>query len=58
LKRLKEKDVKQIELEKKEQGFSIYLNGANVDLGRIPHPPTSKDRSQSRQTKTAGEKKY
>ena len=32
LKKLKAKDKKQKELEKREQGFSLYLNGANVDL--------------------------
>ena len=32
LKKLKAKDKKQKDLEKREQGFSLYLNGANVDL--------------------------
>ena len=32
LKKLKEKDEKQLDLEKREQGFSLYLNGANVGL--------------------------
>ena len=32
LKKLKTKDRKQKELEKREKGFSIYVNGANVDL--------------------------
>ncbi|KAM9837979.1 katanin-interacting protein [Aulostomus maculatus] len=31
LKRLKVKDPKEIELERREQGFSIYLNGANAE---------------------------
>jgi hypothetical protein len=30
LKRLKTKEPKEIELERLEQGFSIYLNGANA----------------------------
>ncbi|XP_028825921.1 protein KIAA0556 isoform X2 [Denticeps clupeoides] len=33
LKRLKAKDPKQIELERLEQGFSIYINGANTNVG-------------------------
>ena len=50
LKKLKKKDEQQIELEKKEQGFSIYVNGANVELGRA----YSGAKSRSRHTKTAG----
>ncbi|KAL7371680.1 hypothetical protein ABVT39_003245 [Epinephelus coioides] len=34
LKRLKVKDPREIELEKLEQGFSIYLNGANAEANR------------------------
>uniref|UniRef100_A0A4W3IEB6 KATNIP domain-containing protein n=1 Tax=Callorhinchus milii TaxID=7868 RepID=A0A4W3IEB6_CALMI len=34
LKRLKVKDPKTIQLERLEQGFSIYLNGANAELKR------------------------
>ena len=52
LKKLKKKDEQQIELEKKEQGFSIYVNGANVELGRAYS--RAKSRSSSRHTKTAG----
>ncbi|XP_035468366.2 katanin-interacting protein isoform X3 [Scophthalmus maximus] len=33
-KRLKEKDPREIELERLEQGFSIYLNGANAEASR------------------------
>ena len=47
LKKLKEKDEKQLDLERREQGFSIYLNGANVDLQLSGH-------HRSRKTKTAG----
>ncbi|XP_055507196.1 katanin-interacting protein [Leucoraja erinacea] len=36
LKRLKAKDSKQIQLECLEQGFSIYINGANSELKRQP----------------------
>lgn len=34
IKRLKIKDPRQIELERLEQGFSIYLNGANAEASR------------------------
>uniref|UniRef100_A0A3Q3LFG1 Katanin interacting protein n=1 Tax=Mastacembelus armatus TaxID=205130 RepID=A0A3Q3LFG1_9TELE len=34
LKRLKVKDPREIELERLEQGFSIYLNGANAEASR------------------------
>lgn len=37
LKRLKNKTTKEIELEKLEKGFSIYLNGANAEAGRKQH---------------------
>ena len=30
LKELRKKDSHQVELEKREQGFSLYLNGANL----------------------------
>ncbi|KAJ7390239.1 hypothetical protein OS493_026751 [Desmophyllum pertusum] len=49
LKKLKKKNDQQIEMEKKEQGFSIYVNGANVELGR------AYSRAKSRHTKTAGD---
>ncbi|KAI3365616.1 hypothetical protein L3Q82_010698, partial [Scortum barcoo] len=44
LKRLKVKDPREIELEKLEQGFSIYLNGANAEASR-KQPKTSKHKS-------------
>lgn len=53
LKKLKTKDEQQIELEKKEQGFSIYVNGANVELGQ--GNLHAKSRSTSRHSKTAGD---
>ncbi|XP_028395506.1 LOW QUALITY PROTEIN: protein KIAA0556-like [Dendronephthya gigantea] len=46
LKRLKTKDEQQVALEKKEQGFSVYINGANREFPSLP---------TSRQTKTADE---
>ena len=52
LKELKKKDDQQIELEKKEQGFSIYVNGANVEFGNAHF--RTKSRSTSRHSKTAG----
>ncbi|XP_048465715.1 protein KATNIP homolog [Rhincodon typus] len=36
LKRLKAKDPKKIQLERLEQGFSVYVNGANSELKRQP----------------------
>jgi len=53
VKKLRAKDEKQLELEKKEQGFSLYLNGANVDLhiNRRNTPDTS------RKTRTAAEQR-
>ena len=51
MKKLKEKDEKQLDLERREQGFSIYLNGANVDLQLSGH-------HRSRKTKTAGGEYY
>ncbi|CAH3164465.1 unnamed protein product, partial [Pocillopora meandrina] len=53
LKKLKEKNEQEIELEKKEQGFSIYVNGANVELGQAYS--RAKSRSSSRHAKTAGD---
>nr|XP_043869354.1 katanin-interacting protein isoform X1 [Solea senegalensis] len=46
LKRLKVKDPKQIELERLEQGFSIYLNGANAEASRS-QPKGSSHKSAS-----------
>ena len=66
LKKLREKDARQIELEKREQGFALYLNGANL-LRTANHPqapPTRKSRhvdtdvcnqpERKRPSKTAG----
>lgn len=36
LKKLRQKDSHQVELEKKEQGFTLYLNGANLSSRRPP----------------------
>ncbi|XP_051274601.1 katanin-interacting protein isoform X1 [Dicentrarchus labrax] len=44
LKRLKIKDPREIELEQLEQGFSIYLNGANAEACRN-QPKTSNHKS-------------
>jgi hypothetical protein len=44
LKRLKTKDEQQVALEKREQGFSVYINGANREFASLP---------TSRRTKTA-----
>ncbi|XP_050922117.1 katanin-interacting protein isoform X2 [Lates calcarifer] len=44
LKRLKVKDPREIELERLEQGFSIYLNGANAEASR-KQPKSSSHKS-------------
>ncbi len=55
LSKLRKKDSRQIELEKKEQGFSLYLNGANLSKSNKA-PPARKGRPKTRQrtSKTAG----
>ncbi|XP_069373177.1 katanin-interacting protein isoform X2 [Paralichthys olivaceus] len=48
LKRLKAKDPRDIELEKLEQGFSIYLNGANAEASRkLPKSSSHKSTTSS-----------
>ncbi|XP_062848566.1 katanin-interacting protein isoform X2 [Trichomycterus rosablanca] len=42
LKKLQIKDPKQIELEQREQGFSIYINGANANLPNAKCSQSSK----------------
>ncbi|XP_062330391.1 katanin-interacting protein isoform X4 [Osmerus eperlanus] len=42
LKRLKIKDQKEIDLERLEQGFSIYLNGANAEASRQHKRPSQR----------------
>lgn len=32
LKKLRRKDRKQVQIERKEKGFSLYINGANTEL--------------------------
>ena len=52
LAKLKVKDEKQLELERKEQGFSLYLNGANVGLhlsGQKSKQPKTADDSFQRE---------
>ncbi|KAK7501363.1 hypothetical protein BaRGS_00007488, partial [Batillaria attramentaria] len=49
LKRLQRKDQKDVQLERKEKGFSIYMNGANTDL---PAPSSGRVRPR---VKTATE---
>lgn len=48
LKKLRQKDSHQLELEKKEQGFALYLNGANL-TNRYQPPPTSRSVHRSSQ---------
>uniref|UniRef100_A0A8C2X6D1 Katanin interacting protein n=1 Tax=Cyclopterus lumpus TaxID=8103 RepID=A0A8C2X6D1_CYCLU len=52
LKRLKVKDTREIELEQLEQGFSIYLNGANAEDNR--KQPKSSSSPAWRPARTAG----
>lgn len=51
LKRLRRKDQKDVQMERKEKGFSIYVNGANTEL---PTPTKSSGRVRPR-VKTATE---
>ena len=37
LKKLQKKDSRQVEMEKREQGFSLYLNGANLSHRQTSH---------------------
>lgn len=56
---LRTKDPKQIELERLEQGFSIYVNGANSQGSRQPRRGGQKPESQppaARATTAAGER--
>ena len=57
LKKLKAKDDKQIELERKEQGFSLYMNGANVGREFGGPPRFSPRKPANNKPKTAGGKK-
>jgi hypothetical protein len=63
LKKLRKKSKKQIDIERKEQGFCIYVNGANTEmLAKKQKSPTYKgvtpreDRPLSGRLKTAGGK--
>lgn len=53
LKKVKLTDKGQLEKERKEKGFALYVNGANADLGKGSHRAspsprvTSKSRLQS-----------
>ncbi|XP_052071709.1 katanin-interacting protein-like [Mytilus californianus] len=61
LKRLRKKSKKQIDIERKEQGFSIYVNGANTEMlakkqKSHAHQETPQDdRPTSGRLKTAGD---
>ncbi|XP_054763910.2 uncharacterized protein LOC129270575 [Lytechinus pictus] len=52
LKQLKAKDEKQIALERKEQGFSLYVNGAHTNLAGAKHSPR---KPTTKKPKTAGD---
>jgi len=52
LKKLRRKDNQQIELEKREQGFALYVNGANLSKRQGSGKISSV--RQNRPSKTAG----
>ncbi|NXL90568.1 K0556 protein, partial [Alectura lathami] len=54
LRRLRRKDPKQIKLEQLEQGFSLYMNGANSELRRYRRKTHSRDylRNEPRASRT------
>ena len=54
IKKLKAKDQRQIDLEKKEQGFTLYLNGANAALKKASDAPRTARTARRRKLKTAG----
>ena len=54
LKKLRRKDDRQIELERKEQGFSVYVNGANSTIDR--NQAKRRESDETRPSKTAGKK--
>ena len=63
LRRLQRKSSLEVELEKREQGFALYLNGANISRRhRNQAQPSTKDkehrtkpRERKRNSRTAGE---
>ncbi|XP_071813789.1 katanin-interacting protein-like isoform X2 [Apostichopus japonicus] len=55
LKKLKAKDDDQIELERKEQGFSLYVNGANENLKALENMKYSPRKPTTNKPKTAGD---
>ncbi|VDI30116.1 Hypothetical predicted protein [Mytilus galloprovincialis] len=61
LKRLRKKSKKQIDIERKEQGFSIYVNGANTEMlakkqkSQAHQETPQDDRPTSGRLKTAGD---
>eukprot|EP00118_Oscarella_pearsei_P020109 m.216669 g.216669 ORF g.216669 m.216669 type:complete len:1550 (+) comp39873_c0_seq26:136-4785(+) len=59
LRKLREKDEKQIEIERKEQGFSVYVNGANSKAVRgVTRGTTRKESDEKRPSKTAGGSRF
>ena len=56
-KKLKTKPPEEIDRERKEQGFSLYLNGANSDQQKLKKnkvKPVVKPACEDRPSKTAG----
>ena len=58
MKKLRQKNSHQIELEKKEQGFALYLNGANLSQTKRTttshHPPGTRRGRHDEQLSSTG----
>ncbi|XP_046378417.2 katanin-interacting protein-like isoform X2 [Haliotis rufescens] len=55
IKKLREKNSRQIQIERKEQGFALYVNGANAERDLPIAQPTGKSVGKVKLPKTAGE---
>lgn len=52
LKKMRKKSKRQIENERKEQGFSIYVSGANAGKQRHPSSSRNEERMESPEPET------
>ncbi|XP_067672341.1 katanin-interacting protein-like isoform X2 [Haliotis asinina] len=55
IKKLRQKNSRQIQMERKEQGFALYVNGANAQRDLPIVAPTGKSSGKVKLPKTAGE---
>ncbi|XP_046573388.1 katanin-interacting protein-like isoform X2 [Haliotis rubra] len=55
IKKLRQKNSRQIQIERKEQGFALYVNGANAQRDLPIVAPTGKSAGKVKLPKTAGE---